>query len=65
MGADHVVIEHVPVDAVDHLPRCDVLVDVYILVFQAAEKAFCANVAYSAQNKHLDRFRLNTLTASN
>ena len=23
------------------------------------------NCAYSAQNKHLDRFRLNTLTASN
>lgn len=45
MGADHVVIEHVPIDSVDHLPGCDVLVDIYILVFQAAKKTFCADIA--------------------
>ena len=44
MGADHVVLAHVLVDSADHLPRCDVLVDIYILVFQAAKKALSANV---------------------
>ncbi len=43
MGADHVIVD-VPVDAIDHLPGCGVLVDVDIFVFQAAKKTFCANI---------------------
>ena len=44
MRAYSVVVKYVPVHAGYHLPRCDVLVDVDILVFQAAKKALSANV---------------------
>ncbi len=44
MGADRVVVINVFVDGCDHLLWCDVLVDVDILVFQAAKKTFCANI---------------------
>lgn len=39
-----VVVKYVLVDAGHHLPRCDVLVDVDIFVFQVAKKTFCANI---------------------
>ncbi len=44
MGTYHVVVAYVPVDAIDHLPGCDVLVDVDIFVFQAAKKALSTNI---------------------
>lgn len=44
MRAYSVVVAHVPVDAGYHLLRRDVLVNVDILIFQAAEKALSTDI---------------------